>query len=248
MPTPPFDLHHIFWGDTSLALLAEIAFRTVVMYGYALLLLRFISRRGFGTLSLFEIILIIALGAAIGEPMINTAIPLVRAFLVVSLVIGIMRLTVLVVRKSSKLEDVIEGTACRIVHNRHLDREGMRQVGYSREEVALKLRLGGIQHFGQVKGAYVESNGEVSIFTYPFEQIQAGLPLTPPWDVNPPPFFRAGQDHAQRAGYSCTYCGNTIRVPLGQVLAPCSDCGQGQWTYSWDYLDEHSEFDSAQPH
>lgn len=183
MNSHDFNLYRIFWGDTSLTLLAEIAFRTVIMYIYALILLRFISRRGFGTLSLFEIIIIIALGASIGEPMINTDIPLIRAFLVVAIVIIVMRTTVLLVSRSDKMEDIIEGTACRIVGNRRLDREGMRKVGYSQEEVALKLRLGGIEHLGQVKGAYVESNGDVSIFTYPTDQAKTGLPITPPWDV-----------------------------------------------------------------
>ena len=241
-----FNLYRIFWGETSLTVLAEIAFRTVVMYIYALILLRFISRRGFGTLSLFEIIIIIGLGAAIGEPMMDTEIPLVRAFLVVGIVITVMRFTVLLVSLHSKVEDVVEGTACRIVSNRRLDREGMRKVGYSREEVALKLRLGGIKHFGQVKGAYVESNGDVSIFTYPPDQVQTGLPVTPPWDVCPPTFFTAGKDRANRQGYSCTYCGHTICMQPDEVLSTCSACEHDEWTYTWDCLPEHTEFDVSQ--
>lgn len=241
MNSHDFNLYRIFWGDTSLILLAEIAFRTVIMYIYAVILLRFISRRGFGTLSLFEIIIIIALGASIGEPMINTDIPLIRAFLVVAIVIIIMRATVLLVSWSHKMEDIIEGTACRIVGNCRLDREGMRKAGYSQEEVALKLRLGGIEHLGQVKGAYVESNGDVSIFTYPPNQAKTGLPITPPWDVCNPTFFFAGKDKADRKGYSCINCGNTILLQPDQVLPVCSSCVKGKWVYTWDSIQKHSD-------
>lgn len=246
MESHNFDLHRIFWGDTSFMLLAEIAFRAVIMYLFALILLRFISRRGFGTLSLFEIIIIIALGASIGEPMIDTTIPLVRAFVVVTVVILVMRATVFVVSRSNKMEDIIEGTACRIISNRRLDREGMRKVGYSQEEVALKLRLGGIQHLGQVKGAYVESNGDVSIFIYPLNQVQTGLPIAPPWDVCMPTFFIAGTDKAEQKGYSCITCGNTIFPPPGEVLPACSSCRKEKWVYTWDSLPEHNEYDPPQ--
>ena len=237
-----FDLYRIFWGDTTITLLIEIAFRSVVMYLYSLMLLRFVSRRGFGNLSLFEIIIIIALGAAIGEPMINTNIPLARGFLVTAVVIAVMRITVYVVSRSDKMEDIVEGTACRIVDSSRLDREGMHKAGYSQEELALKLRLGGIQHLGQVKGAYVESNGEVSIFTYPADQIQSGLPIVPPWDVIMPDFFIAEQDRADRDGYSCLNCGNTIRVQLNQLLPLCPACAKSKWVYTWDCRKGHEEY------
>lgn len=242
MHSNSFDFYRIFWGDTTLPLLLEIAFRTVVMYIYALVLLRFVSRRGFGNLSLFEIIIIIALGAAIGEPIIDTHIPLARAFLVAAVVIAVMRATVFMVSRSDRMEDIVEGTATRIVSSTRLDRDGMHRAGYSQEEVALKLRLGGIQHLGQVKGAYVESNGEVSIFTYPPGQVQSGLPIVPPWDVAMPQFFIAGKDKADRNGYSCLNCGNTIRVHLEQLLPVCPACDKSKWVYTWDCLKEHEDY------
>ncbi len=242
MESESFDLYKIFWRDTSLMLLCEIAFRSLVMYLYALVLLRFVSRRGFGNLSLFEIIIIIALGAAVGEPMIDTDIPLVKAFLVVGVVIAVMRATVYVVSRSDRTEDIIEGTAVRIVENRLLDRSGMRKAGYSQEELALKLRLGGIHHLGQVKGAYVESNGEVSIFTYPDEQIQSGLPIVPPWDVSMPQFFFAEQDRADKSGYSCINCGTTVNVNKGEVLPTCPNCMKSKWVYTWDCFNDSEEY------
>jgi len=52
----PFDWHRIFLGDElGLLFLLEIVFRTVVMYGYALIFARAIGKRGVGQISPFEL-------------------------------------------------------------------------------------------------------------------------------------------------------------------------------------------------
>lgn len=110
----------------------------------------------------------------------------------------------------------------------------------------MKLRLGGIQHLGQVKGAYVESSGDVSIFTYPADKVISGLPVIPPWDVKPPKFFVAAKDLADKEGYSCIYCGNIIRIELNKALPVYSNCGKMEWSYTWDSMDEHGDFDTME--
>lgn len=228
-----FDLRHIFWGETSWIAIAEIAFRTVTMFAFALVLLRFISRRGFGLLSLFEITIIVALGSAVGDPMLNPDVPLVRGFVVITVVILAMRTTVYFVSRSAKATDIIEGTACRIVHQRRLDWKGIRNVSYSIEEVAMQLRISGIEHLGQVKGAYVEANGQLSVFTYPAEEVRPGLPVVPPYDVAEPRFFAAGEGGNGDADYSCRHCGETIHLHPGEPLPVCPHCGHKEWVHAW---------------
>lgn len=245
MNSHPSDLRHIFWGDTSWTLIAEIALRVVAMFVYALFLLRFISRRGFGSLSLFEIIIIVALGSAVGDPMLNPDVPLMRGFTVITVVILAMRATVYFVSLSRKATDVIEGTACRIIHERRLDWKGIKKVSYSREEVAMQLRIGGIKHLGQVKGAYVEANGEVSIFCYAEEKVRSGLPLFPPWDVEQPHFVHSGMISKESADYSCRHCGHTISIAAGSPLSACPHCGRDKWVFAWGY-DERTEEKEAE--
>jgi hypothetical protein len=64
-----FDLERMFIGEFSPVLLAEIAVRTVVMYVYALAVVRFIGKRGLGQVTPFEFVIVIALGSATGDPM-----------------------------------------------------------------------------------------------------------------------------------------------------------------------------------
>jgi uncharacterized membrane protein YcaP (DUF421 family) len=60
----PFDFHRIFLGDAPLLFLLEIVFRTLIMYSYTVLLLRFLDKRGMGQLSMLELAIIISFGSA----------------------------------------------------------------------------------------------------------------------------------------------------------------------------------------
>ena len=64
-----FDLHRIFLGDTSAWFLLEVIFRTTFMFVYTLILVRTTGKRGLGELSPFELLLVVALGSAVGDPM-----------------------------------------------------------------------------------------------------------------------------------------------------------------------------------
>ena len=61
----PFDLQRMFFGDYPPLFYAEVAFRVVVIYGYTLVLIRWIGGRGVAQLSMVELLLVIALGALV---------------------------------------------------------------------------------------------------------------------------------------------------------------------------------------
>lgn len=69
-----FDLQWIFFGDAPPQVLVELAFRTTVLFVYAIVLFRFTGARALSQLSLAEVVLIVGLGAAVGDPMLYTAI------------------------------------------------------------------------------------------------------------------------------------------------------------------------------
>ena len=54
-----FDLKRMFVGDFPLLFLAEIAVRTFVLYAYALIMLRFMGRRGMSQSSVFDLAILI---------------------------------------------------------------------------------------------------------------------------------------------------------------------------------------------
>jgi uncharacterized membrane protein YcaP (DUF421 family) len=83
----PFDLQRMFLGDLPWWFTAEVIVRTIIMYAYSLLLVRLVSRRAVGQLSLIEFLLVIALGSAVGDPMFYHDVPLLHGMAVVTVVV-----------------------------------------------------------------------------------------------------------------------------------------------------------------
>ena len=64
-----FELKRMFIGDGDSWLLLEVAVRTIILYTYAILIVRLLGKRGLSNLSPFEYVIVFAAGTATGEPM-----------------------------------------------------------------------------------------------------------------------------------------------------------------------------------
>ena len=104
-----FDWERMLLGDEPTLFLLEIAFRTAVIYVYALVLLRWLGSRTIGQLSTIEFLLVIALGSAVGDAMFYPDVPLLHALLVITVVVVANKGLDTVIAKSSTAERAIDG-------------------------------------------------------------------------------------------------------------------------------------------
>jgi uncharacterized membrane protein YcaP (DUF421 family) len=224
-----FDLHRILIGNLPLLFLVEIALRTTIMLLYLLFLLRLMGKRSLAQFSLFEFVLIIALGSAVGDPMFYPEIPVLHGMAVITFVVAIERLLIYVTNRSHKMEDILEGTAqCLVVEGRfHL--EGMKNASLARNEIYMKLRLAGVEQLGEVKRSYLELNGEMSIFLFEENLICPGLPLFPEQELGEVEALLTNTPVPKTADYACLYCGEVISLQSGQVLPACPRCQRTNW-------------------
>ena len=109
-----FDLHRIFLGDASAWFLLEVIFRTTFMFGYTLILVRTTGKRGLGELTPFELLLVVALGSAVGDPMFYPDVPLLHAMVVVGVIVLLQRTVALAVDRSPPFERMMEYNALRL--------------------------------------------------------------------------------------------------------------------------------------
>ena len=232
METRVFDLQRIFIGDLPWTFTFEIAFRTAILYIFALVVLRvFMGPRGLGQLSPFEFVIIIALGSAVGDPMFYPDIPLTHGMAVL-LVVGILhRLVVTFSNRSDRAEAFIEGKPFRLVKDGRLDLDGMGKATLSREEVFMELRHHGIRQLGEVERAYIEVDGKISPFRFAPEEIRPGLPLIPPWDtdLDRPHAWRSGDPAPQSGDYACRACGAVVHLEAGEKCPGCTTCEGDLW-------------------
>lgn len=158
------EFDRIFLGDLTVALVLEIVLRTAVMYLYTLALVRVLGKRGLGQLSPFELVIIVALGSAVGDPMFYTDVPLVHGIIVITAVVGLERVLVKLTERNTGVERLIESVPVLLVRDGILLAEALDQEDLSQSEVFMGLREKGVEHLGEVRRAYLEPSGHISVF------------------------------------------------------------------------------------
>lgn len=229
-----FDLQRIFFGDVPVSFLLEVAFRTTFTFVYLLVNLRFIGQRSIGQITVFELALIIALGSAAGDPMFYPDVPLTHGMAVITLIVICHRILVGVGRLSPRVQEFVEGKTERLVVDGILDLEGVGRSLLTREEVFMVLRQKGVEQLGEVRRAFLEMDGEVSVFEFPEAEMKAGLPTTPLHEHEGVQTFAAGGTPPQSAIFACYACGNTARFDQSERFSACARCRETQWVLALD--------------
>lgn len=170
-----FDLQRMFIGDGDAWLLLEVAFRTVFLYTYAILIVRLLGKRGLSNLSPFEYVVVFAAGTATGEPMLYPEVPLVYGMIVLTTIVAAHRVVARLTRDSHQLEALLEGQPTLVVKDGAVVEEALDVEQLSIEELLMELRLAGVESVGQVRYAFLEPSGELSIFKYEGDAHQPGM-------------------------------------------------------------------------
>ncbi len=217
----PFDLVRMFWGDAPPGFLWEILVRTLIVYLYSLALIRWVGGRGVAQLSLVEFLLVIALGSAVGDSLFYPEVPLFHALLTITVVIVINKLLDLAIVRWRGAKRVIDGHPLVLVRDGVIDPEARFNRELSDHEVMSMLRVKGVGNLGEVRAAYLEANGALSVFRH--DHARPGLAIEPPHEVSPPLPLRTST-LAEMA--VCISCGNAEPISARK----CTVCGRHDFT------------------
>lgn len=179
MEISPFDLQRIFIGEHPPFFLLEIVFRTAVIYGYTLLATRFMGKRGMGQITTFEFVVIIALGSAVGDPMLYADVPLIYGIIVVTVIVLMQKVLNDTTNIFPKFEEVVEGKTIQIISEGKVIEGALHIESMSMPELFMELRMKGIKNTGEIEFAYLEPTGEFSIFKYPEGKEREGVSILP---------------------------------------------------------------------
>lgn len=224
-----FDLQRILFGDLPVLFFVEIALRTVILYLFALVMLRVFGKRSAGELTTVDVVVIVALGSAVGDPMFYPDVPVLHGMLVIALVVALQHLGIRWANQNKRVDQLIKGTPSRVVVDGILDLKGMEHANISPREVFQMARQAGYRNLGEIQRMYVETDDQASIFEFNREHIRPGLAFEPPWDVEKPHTLAAGSQAPAKDMFACANCGETINMETGKTLPPCPRCQQGEW-------------------
>jgi uncharacterized membrane protein YcaP (DUF421 family) len=209
-------------GEEDWEFLLEISLRTIIMYFIILIGLRLLGKRGVRQLSVFELVVIISLGSAAGDPMFYKEIGLMVPIVIFAIIVGAYRLTTYLMAKSSKFDDLVEGKAAYLIKDGEFNVQEFGKEALAHDEFFSELRQQSISHLGQVDTAILETSGILSIYYYPDDQVRYGLPILPA-------LFDKRSKKIPKAGhYACAFCGNVIKV-TNTDIKNCEKCGHQEW-------------------
>ena len=216
-----FEWERVLFNELPIHFLLEVVFRSTIMFTVLLLTLKLTGKRGVKQLSVFETVIIIALGSAAGDPMFYEDVGLIPAITVLMVIIILYRLVTWLIGKSKRFEEFIEGKTECLISEGQFSIATFKKESLAQDEFFSELRMESVEHLGQVKNAYLETNGEVSIFYYEDKDVKFGLPILPH-------YFRDKNKIIPSPGmYSCTFCGDTKKQQAGTAI--CAICSKREW-------------------
>ncbi|MNK03458.1 hypothetical protein D3C87_213050 [compost metagenome] len=218
-------IEKILIGDEEWSFIPEIMFRTLLMYLVVLVSLRVLGKRGVKQLSIFELVVIISLGSAAGDPMFYREVGILSAVAVFIVVVFAYKVTSYFVNKSKKVEILLEGSCTCVIEHGRFAIENFKKEALAQDEFFAELRLKSVSHLGQVKLAILETTGSISIFFYKDEEVKNGLPILPAL------FADKKQEIKYKDYYSCAFCGLTeLLEPKTKAICKC--CEKDKWVKS----------------
>lgn len=219
-----FNWRQLLLGEEDWSFLLEVLYRSAIMFLVTITTLRVIGKRGIMQ-GVFELVVIITLGSAAGDPMFYSKVGLLPAILVFVMIIAMYKLTNFFVVHNKKIEHLIEGKHVKLIENGEILIDNFKHEDLGKDEIFSDLRLKDVSHLGQVKAAYVEASGQISVFFFADDEIRYGLPIFPEL------YEQKTKVIPEAKIYSCSFCGHTQSLePANQHT--CPKCKEEEWTIS----------------
>jgi uncharacterized membrane protein YcaP (DUF421 family) len=217
----PWDWQRILLGQTPAEFLFEAFLRTIVMYGFLLVILRFLGKRMDAQLTIAEFAVMILLGAIISVPMQMQDKGIVLGVTALTCVLlfqrGINWLTV----KNQRVENVTQGTMSTVIKNGVLQIDEMQRIALSKQNLFAELRKKKIFNLGQIKRAYFEACGLLNV--YEEKNKKPGLSLLPNGE-NKLVEVVAQIDNGKMSCINCGFVSNK-----DDHDKKCNNCGAREW-------------------
>lgn len=141
----------------------QMALRTVVVYAFALLIIRLGSKRFLSQASAFDVIVAIMIGS-IASRAINGSAPFVPTLASAAVLVAVHWLLAALANRIDWLGPIVKGRPTRLIVDGVFDRAAMRRAGLSEHDLEQALRSqAGLTDPARVRLATLERDGTISV-------------------------------------------------------------------------------------
>ena len=143
-------------------LILSIIVRTIIVTFLILFIIRWLGNKGLGQLTTFELIILVGLGSAVGDPMIYAEeISIPQAFTAIVIVVILFKVFDYFTMKSHRFSKLTVPEAILLIKDGEMV-DGLHKARIDDREFESYMRIHGIEDISEVKLSYLEVNGQVS--------------------------------------------------------------------------------------
>ena len=138
------------------------------------------------------------------------------------------------INSNRKIEAAMEGSPNLVVSDGVINWDCMKRDNISKEDLFRALRSKDVQHLGEVKKAFFETSGAVSVFFYPPKKVRAGLAVLHDEMLHKEEIFKEGMPVPDEGIYCCLDCGHAADIEKDQTASRCELCNGERWVKAED--------------
>ena len=140
----------------------QMSIRAVIVFLFMVLLIRIGGKRAFAQWSAMDIVLSIIIGSVLSRAVTGNA-PFFSTLIAGLVLVLLHRFVAVLAFKQSGVGTWVKGDFNCLIENGNINHNMMEQKQVTRHDLEEAVRLNGLQHIDDVKTAYLERNGKISI-------------------------------------------------------------------------------------
>ncbi len=141
----------------------EIIARVALIYGACLVLMRATGRREMSELSQMDLLVMLLISETVSPALTGGDETITGGVVAAATLLALYSVTGWLAFKSRKVEKLLEGSACVLIEDGRVCPDVVRKYRITDDELRTTLHQHGILHVAEVKRAFVEPDGEITI-------------------------------------------------------------------------------------
>lgn len=140
----------------------ETVIRVIIIYLFVLIGLRVVGKREFSQLSPLELVTLLLIPELVSQSLVREDFSLTNAIIAVSTLLSLVFLNSLLMQKSERVANFVEGKPALLVQHGKFIVDTMNKERISPEELFAEMHQVGLYQLAQIKWAVLEGDGRIS--------------------------------------------------------------------------------------
>ena len=157
--------------------LLTVLFRTLFFYFFVLISYRIMGKREIGQLGVIDLIISMLIAELVAISIEETESSIFLTIIPIALLVLLEIIFAYISIKSRKFRTIFDGKPSLIICNGKINYKEMVKQRYSLDDLLIGLRQKEIKDIDIVEYAFLEPNGELSVFKYNFFKMKSSYPV-----------------------------------------------------------------------